>query len=95
VTQTAPIEVILVTAPGCHFCDDAAHLLDELSPSAPLAVREVPLTSEEGRELAIRHRVPFPPILIVDGVYFGHGRISRRKLERRLGELIRSEAAVE
>jgi glutaredoxin len=95
VTQPAPIEVTLVTASGCHFCEDAAHLLDALSLSAPLAIREVPLTSEEGRELAIRHRVPFPPILIVDGEYFGHGRISRRKLERRLGELIHTEAAVE
>lgn len=94
-TTTHPIDVILVTAPGCHFCEDAGRLLDDLGGSVPLAVRELPLTSEEGRELAIRHRVPFPPILIIDGVLFGHGRISRRKLERRLGELARVEAAVE
>ncbi len=94
-TQTAPIKIILVTARGCHFCEDAANILDELSSSAPLVVREVPLTSEEGRGLAIRHRVPFPPILLVDGVLFGHGRISCRKLERHLAELTQTEAMVE
>ncbi|MBI5156944.1 MAG: glutaredoxin [Acidimicrobiia bacterium] len=94
-TRTAPIEIILVTAPGCHFCEDAASLLDELDPPVPLLVRKLPLTSDEGRGLAIRHRVPFPPILIVDGRYFGHGRISRRKLERRLAELTQTEPAVE
>ena len=92
-TATTPIEITLVTASGCHFCDDATRLLEDLRSSVPLAVRVVPLTSEEGRELAVRHRVPFPPILIIDGVLFGHGRISRRKLERRLGEL--AEVAVE
>lgn len=89
------IEVTLVTAPGCHFCEDAAQLLEELRPSAPLVIREVDLTSDEGRELAIRHRVPFPPILIIDGVYFGHGRISRRKLERHLDDLSQVKTAVE
>lgn len=90
-----PIDVTLVTAPGCHFCEDAAQLLEEFRQSARLVIREVGLTSEEGRELAIRYRVPFPPILVIDGVYFGHGRISRRKLERRLDELSQVEAAVE
>ncbi|HLA66972.1 MAG TPA: glutaredoxin domain-containing protein [Acidimicrobiia bacterium] len=94
-TGTAPIEVTLVTASGCHFCEDATRLLEDLGRSVPLAVRVVSLTSEEGRELAVRHRVPFPPILIIDGVLFGHGRISRRKLERRLGELTGAEVAVE
>lgn len=94
-TERAPIEVTLVTALGCHFCEEAARLLDELHASVRLAVREVALTSEEGQELAIRHRVPFPPILVIDGVYFGHGRISRRKLEHRLDQLSRMEAAVE
>ena len=94
-TATPPIDVTLVTASGCHFCEDATRLLDDLGRSTPLTVRVVPLTSDEGRELAVRHRVPFPPILIVGGVLFGHGRVSRRKLERRFSELTGSELAVE
>ena len=94
-TGTTPIDVTLVTASGCHFCEDATRLLEDLGGSVPLGIRVVSLTSEEGRQLAIRHRVPFPPILIVDGVLFGHGRISRRKLEGRLAALTHQAVAVE
>jgi hypothetical protein len=73
-----------MTAPGCHFCDDAVRLLDEVGEVTALTVRTVPVYSDEGRALIVRHRIPFPPILLVDGVFFGYGRISRRKLESHL-----------
>jgi thiol-disulfide isomerase/thioredoxin len=89
---TKPVEIVLVTAPGCHYCDEAGHLLDELAETRPLAVRTVPLSSEVGLGLLVRHRVPFPPILLVDGVFFGYGRISRRKLEEHLARLAKDVA---
>ncbi len=79
--MTRPVDILLVTAPGCHLCDDAVRLLDEIGESTPLAVRFVPMSSDEGRALLVRYRVPFPPILVVDGVFVGYGRVSRRKLE--------------
>ena len=85
--MTKPVDVVLVTAPGCHFCDEAGRLLDKLGEVTPLAVRTVPLSSDEGRGLLVRHRVPFPPILLVDGVLFGYGRISRRNLENHIAGL--------
>jgi thiol-disulfide isomerase/thioredoxin len=78
--------VLLVTAPGCHLCDDAKHLLTELQSDYPLKVREVELSSVEGLALSHRFSMPFPPLLLVDGVRFGHGRISRRKLVRLLDQ---------
>lgn len=81
------IEVVLVTSPGCHFCDDALSLLTELSETLPLQVEPVPLNSEYGRSLVVRHRVPFPPVLTIDGEFFGYGRISRRKLEAHLSRI--------
>jgi len=91
---TKPVEVVLVTAPGCHFCDETGRLLDEMAEVTPLAVRTVPLSSEEGRALLVRHRVPFPPILLVEGALFGYGRISRRKLEDHLAGLAGIDRAV-
>lgn len=88
-----PIDVVLVTSPGCHYCDDALSLLEELSETSPLQIETVPLSSEQGRSLVVRHRVPFPPILVVDGEFFGYGRISRRKLETHLGSRIAEEQA--
>ncbi len=79
-----PIDVALVTSNGCHFCDDAAELLLELSNQFPLRIRTVDLASDEGAAIARRYRVPFPPVVLIDGAYFGYGRISRRKLAMRL-----------
>lgn len=91
--MTKPIDVILVTSPGCHFCDDALRLLDELAETNPLQIETVPLSSERGRSLLVRHRVPFPPILMIDGEFFGYGRISRRKLETYLSRMAPREQA--
>jgi thiol-disulfide isomerase/thioredoxin len=83
------IEIVLVTAPRCHFCDDTSKLLENLADTYPLSVRRVELHSEEGASIAARYRVPFPPVLLIDGTYFGHGRISRRKLVRALDQAVR------
>lgn len=78
------IEIVLVTAPQCHFCEEAKGALAELAQRYPLRIREVDLAEPEGTALVRRFRVPFPPIVMVDGAFFGHGRISRRKLEATL-----------
>lgn len=82
------IEVTLVTAAGCHLCDDAKSLLGDLEPRYHLDVREVDLLGQEGVALATQFRAPFPPLLLVDGRYVGHGRVSRRKLIRVLDEVV-------
>ncbi len=84
-----PIDIVLVTAKRCHFCDDATKLLDELADRYPIRVRTVPLDGDEGTAIAARYRVPFPPVLLIDGTYFGHGRISRRKLVKALDAAVR------
>lgn len=85
-TGTDVAEAVLVTASRCHLCDDAKHLLTELQGDYPLTVREVELSSVEGLALSRRFSMPFPPLLLIDGVRFGHGRISRRKLVRLLDQ---------
>lgn len=85
--MSAPIDIVLVGAPACHYCDDAQALLDELGARVKMSVRKVELHSDEGRALAVAHRIPFPPLLLVNGAYFGHGRISQRKLEKHLTQL--------
>ncbi|MDP2624182.1 MAG: glutaredoxin [Actinomycetota bacterium] len=82
-----PFEAVLVSAPACHLCRDAAGLLGGMAESFPLHVVEVDGHSPEGRALVTRFRPPFLPILLIDGEYFGHGRISRRKLEGHLARL--------
>ncbi len=80
------VEIMLVTASRCHYCDDAKSLLEALRETYPLSIREIELTSDEGAAIVGRYRAPFPPVLVIDGEYFGHGRISHRKLGRALDE---------
>jgi hypothetical protein len=84
-------DVVLVTSPGCHFCDEALHVIEGLAERYPLRIATIPLLSEQGRSLLVRHRVPFPPILMIDDEFFGFGRISRRKLEAHLMSLLAGE----
>lgn len=77
-------EITFVTSEGCHFCNDAKALLDDLTIRFQLEISEIDLTSAEGRAIASRWRVPFPPVILINGEYHGHGRISARKLIRAL-----------
>ncbi len=87
------IGVILVTASRCHFCSDAQKLLEDLGSRYALTVQSIDLESDEGVAIAARFRVPFPPVLLINGAYFGHGRISRRRLTRALDAVVATKVS--
>lgn len=89
---THPIDVILVEAPACHLCEDAARALEELAGEGALSLRKVDIASAEGRAILRAHRAPMPPVVIIDGELLGWGRLSRGKLRRRMDELTSSGA---
>jgi thiol-disulfide isomerase/thioredoxin len=89
------IDVVYVTAPRCHFCERGRTVLADLADRYPLQVREVALTSEEGREIAARSRVPYPPVVLVDGHLAGYGRLSARGLDRFLADRTGVRAGVQ
>ena len=86
------IHVLLVTSAGCHFCRDADHLLEKLGQRFSLDIERIDLTSSRGSAIARQWRVPFPPVLLINGEYHGHGRISERRLTRGLTRHIGGEA---
>jgi hypothetical protein len=72
--------VTLVTAPGCHLCDDAQEVLRALlRDGAPIQLDIIDATSAEGRSLLTVHRPAMNPLVLVDGAYFSAGRLPRRK----------------
>jgi hypothetical protein len=89
------IDVVFVTAPRCHYCERGRAVLADLAGRYPLRIREVALTSEEGRGIAARWRVPYPPLLLIDGNLAGYGRLSASALDRLLADRTAVPAEVE
>lgn len=92
-TEAAPIRVLLLTAEGCKYCQEARALLERLRGDYPLQVEALSVETEEGRELAAREGVLFPPGLFVEGAFVQYGRPSERKLRGRLDEVMAARSA--
>ncbi len=83
-TRTDPVRVTMVTAPACHFCDDARAAVTELARVYPLQVRLVAAESTDGQALLHACGAGMFPLVLVDGAFFSAGRLPRRKLARLL-----------
>jgi hypothetical protein len=77
-------DVVVLTSPACHLCEDALEALAELGREFPVRVREIGMESPEGRELIRMHHPAMPPAVLLDGVLFSAGRLPRKKLRRLL-----------
>jgi glutaredoxin len=71
----------LFSKPGCHLCEDARALVDELQPSYGYAVEEIDITTRD--DLFARYRYDIP-VVLMNGEEIARGRID----DRRLVELI-------
>jgi hypothetical protein len=80
----AVIRVLLLTQEHCLLCEHAERVLDRLAGEYPLAITVVDVASPEGRVLAARGQLPFPPAVFLDGEPFCYGRLSEHKLRRDL-----------
>ena len=67
--------------------------VDDLAIRYPLTVESIDVRSAEGLRLMARHRAALSPLVLLDGVFFSHGRLPRRKLHKTLAGLY-GESAV-
>lgn len=77
-----PVRVTVVESPACHYCADAHQVLADLAATFPLVVDIVDARSDAGRLLMARHRAAMSPLVLLDGAFFSHGRLPRRKLTK-------------
>lgn len=81
------VVVTLLTQPDCAMCVQAKQILARTSCEGLTTVEEVDLHTETGRDLALRHGVMFAPGVLIADEAFSFGRLSEKKLRRRLQEL--------
>ena len=72
------MKLVLVTRQGCHLCDDALRLLQDLGVQPELA----DVDSDDELHRLYDFRVP---VVLLDGAVVAEGRISREPLEAALG----------
>ncbi|PFG39752.1 hypothetical protein ATJ97_2265 [Georgenia soli] len=74
--------VTLLTGRICPYYAEVLHVLDEVSKSFPLKIREVLVGSVEADDLIEEHAPAMLPLVLVDGAYLGEGPLSRETLEQ-------------
>ncbi len=85
-SDAALAHITLVHAEACHFCTDASETLGEMATEFALDVHAVNAASDEGRALIAEHRPAMSPLVLLDGAFFSHGRLPRKKLSKLLTE---------
>lgn len=70
-------EVVLLTKPGCHLCDDAREVVQRVCAQTGSALREQDIT---GDEALTRDYAEFVPVVFVDGAAWGRWRIDAERL---------------
>ena len=89
-----PVRMTVVESPACHYCADAHEALAELGATYPVIVDTVDARSDAGRLLMARHRAAMSPLVLLDGAFFSHGRLPRRKLAKVLASRYDAVAVV-
>ena len=82
-----PVAVTLLSQADCAMCVEAKDILARTSTEGLTTVEEVDLQSELGRNLALRNGVMFAPGVLVASQPFSFGRLSEKRLRRRLQKL--------
>lgn len=82
--MSASIQLEFIAKPGCHLCDDARAIVDEVVaefPDGAVAVRERNILEEP--ELAARHAEEIP-VVKIDGRMHTYWRVDRVRLRAAL-----------
>jgi thiol-disulfide isomerase/thioredoxin len=92
---TEVVHVTVVTAPGCHFCDEAHAVLERLrQDGSPIELEVIEVASAAGLRLLATHRPAMNPLVLVEGAYFSAGRFPLRKFQAHLATVRRAPSAV-
>lgn len=75
--------LILYSKPGCHLCDEARDLLEELRGERGFEIEEIDITRDEALFALYRHEIP---VIVRDGVVLARGRITEHELTRQLDQ---------
>lgn len=81
-------KIQFLTMPGCHNCEAAKKIFDEIMPDFPNAeVEEIDMTNSKGQELVQKYGIMASPGIVINGELFSTGGVAREKLVEKLKSL--------
>ncbi len=82
-------KIIFLTMVGCHNCEAAKAIFDEVLPDFKdvVEVEEVDITTEQGQELVGKYSVFASPGIIINDELFSTGGVDKDKLVEKLKTL--------
>ncbi|WP_296632426.1 glutaredoxin family protein [Rhodoluna sp.] len=86
------IELLLLSKPGCHLCEDAREVVDEVvtgfmasHPAASITVTEKNILEDEALQVKYSEEIP---VLLINGKVHNYWRIDDERLKRALYALV-------
>lgn len=80
-----PGELVFYTRPDCPLCDKSWPIAEALAVRRGLRLRQVNIETDSHLEARHGHRIP---VIELDGVVLGWGRLSERALARTLTQML-------
>ncbi len=80
------VKIQFLTMPGCHNCEEAKKIFDEIMPEfeGKVEIAEIDMTTPEGQELVQKYSVLASPGIIINGELFSTGGVNKSKLVEKL-----------
>lgn len=78
-TEPARVQVTFYTKAGCHLCEEARDILDDIAAETDFELTEIDIRSDPGIFEQYRYRIP---VITIDGETLLEGRIEYRDLVR-------------
>ena len=77
-SQTVPLpKVILYSKAGCHLCDEARDMLDEIATQVPYDLTEIDIRKDPQLFELYRYRIP---VILLNETVIAEGRIDYNNL---------------
>ncbi len=77
--SSPPHQVVFYTKAGCHLCDEARELLEDLAAGLSIELTEIDIRTDMQIFEEYRYRIP---VIIIDGLATVEGRINLTDLRR-------------
>jgi glutaredoxin len=74
--------IVLYTRAGCHLCEDAKRVLDQVRDETGVTFTEVDISSDPELTAEYGDRIP---VVVLDGREHGYWRVEKARLIRDLG----------